>query len=100
MNLLATYVELIYNKHMETKLIQIRIKSTVTSIVTFLLTGIVTFILSPETVSNVLAIVSENFGNSAIVSLLVLILPEVAKDFRNRRALKKLGSLEEEVILI
>ncbi len=85
---------------METKLIQIRIKSTLTSIGTYLLAGVFTFLFSPETINGVLNIITDNFGNSAIVTLLVLVVPEVAKDIRNRYELKKLGSIEEEVILI
>lgn len=88
-----------YNKYMESKLIQIRIKSTLVSIASYLGSGILIFLLSPETVNSILGIVGDNFGNSAILSLLVLIVPEVAKDLRNRYQLKKLGGIEDVILI-
>ena len=86
---------------MKSQLIQIRIKSFFYSVVSYLGIGILTFLLSPETISNVLALASEHFGSSSIISLLVLVVPEVAKHFRNTYELGKLrGEDVEEVILI
>ena len=76
---------------MESKLISVRIKSFVVSLCAYAVIGITAFLASPDFAS----LVTEHFGNTAITSLVLLVVPEVAKHLRNLVAIKKLGAIGE-----
>lgn len=80
---------------MEDKAFQIRIKSFGYSLLSFAVVGVLGFFVSPEFQN----LVTEHFGNTAVTTIVLLIVPEIVKAIRNQWQLGKLGG-DEDVTLI
>ena len=80
---------------MESKLISVRIKSFLYSLCSYAVVAVLAFLASPDFAT----LVTEHFGNTAVTSLVLIVVPEVVKHFRNLQAVKDLGG-QGEVELI
>jgi hypothetical protein len=80
---------------MDEKLLLVRTKSFLYSLLGFTVVGVLGFLASPDFANLIVA----NFGESAVTSLVLLVVPEVVKHIRNLQAIKQFGG-EGEVDLI